>query len=135
MKHFITLVCLIYASFAVAQQHNMQQVLVETESFASKYEFDDNQKLELKKIIEKKYIELNNIESLRKQDAKLYSQKRRALYKNMDASIDELMTPEQKKMYVKKQKEGKEKSKNLKKKSSNYKKAKLKAAKKTKFDN
>lgn len=109
MRIIAILAFVLFYSFVHGQAVNRQQVIVETTSLAEMYEFDDSQKLELQKVIEHKYRELNNIERFR-EDPKAYRDKRKDIYKHLESSIEGLMTPVQKEAYQAQKSKNKAKS-------------------------
>ena len=107
MKHILIMLFLTSTLSMSAQVINQKQVYIEATTLSERYGMDDNQKLQLQKIIEKKYVDLNNIMGYREQSPKVYRAKRKAIYAGMEQSIQQVMTKKQLAVYQMRQEDSK----------------------------
>ncbi len=74
-------------------QINYQSHLqTETNEYRNLYQFDEEQVKRLDNIMQRKFSQLEEIESLRKKDPKKFRIKRRAIFKGANASIERMLT-------------------------------------------
>ncbi len=91
MKKIFTLAFSLFCFLGMAQTVSMEEINKEVKSIAKMYKFDESQKAKLSEIIIKKYQDLQDVESLREGDVKVYRQKRRALHMGTQGSIELLL--------------------------------------------
>lgn len=106
MKKYLLLFPLLFLlQFNVLSQRSIKKVKKkELKEFSDLYTFDESQKRTFNNLLDRKFNQLEEIETFRNSNPSLYRQKRRAIFEGMEASLRRTLNEEQQLVYEREQK-------------------------------
>ena len=106
MKYLLSIVIsMVSVSFIFAQANVSEQIKTEAKACVETYNLTQIQSKKVEDLLSFKYEQLNQIKSLKSSDPIKFRQKRRAIYKGHEGSIQLMLTEQQKEMYEERQRE------------------------------
>lgn len=95
MKHFLFVVIALFSTQMLTAQAQAERIEEETTKLRQRYQLDEAQVVEMRRIQQRRFSNIEEIASLQQSDYDLWIQKRRAIRTNTEGSIRRMLHPEQ----------------------------------------
>lgn len=95
MKHFLLLVITLFSAQLLSAQTQAERIEAESVKLGQRYQLDETQMAEMRRIQERRFSNVEEIASLQQSDYSLWVQKRRAIRTNTEGSIRRMLRADQ----------------------------------------
>lgn len=95
MKHFLLVVIALFSTQLLTAQTQAERIEEETTKLQQRYQLDEAQVVEMRRIQQRRFSNIEEIASLQQSDYNLWIQKRRAIRTNTEGSIRRMLHAEQ----------------------------------------
>ena len=95
MKHFLFVVIALFSTQMLTAQAQAERIEEETTKLRQRYQLDEAQVVEMRRIQQRRFSNIEEIASLQQSNYDLWIQKRRAIRTNTEGSIRRMLHPEQ----------------------------------------